>query len=92
MDATPHEWVPDSIWHLHLAIDDASGRIVGAWFDTQETLNAYYHVFYQILSDHGIPYKFLLTAVRYSPTKRKIPHLSMRIHIHSSLMPVTSWC
>ena len=43
MDATPYEWIPGSIWHLHLAIDDASGRIVGAWFDTQETLNAYYH-------------------------------------------------
>lgn len=42
MDATPYEWIPGAIWHLHLAIDDASGRIVGAWFDTQETLNAYY--------------------------------------------------
>lgn len=58
MDATPYEWIPGSIWHLHLAIDDASGRIVGAWFDTQETLNAYYHVFYQILTTYGIPYKF----------------------------------
>ena len=58
MDATPYEWVPGVIWHLHLAIDDASGRIVGAWFDTQETLNAYYHVFHQILTTYGIPYKF----------------------------------
>lgn len=58
MDATPYEWIPGSVWHLHLAIDDASGRIVGGWFDTQETLNAYYHVFYQILIDYGIPYKF----------------------------------
>ena len=58
MDATPYEWIPGSVWHLHLAIDDASGRIVGGWFDAQETLNAYYHVFYQILIDYGIPYKF----------------------------------
>lgn len=58
MDATPYEWVPGRIWHLHLAIDDASGRIVGAWFDTQETLNSYYHVFHQILTTYGIPYKF----------------------------------
>lgn len=57
MDATPHEWVPGQIWHLHLAIDDASGCITGAWFDTQETLNGYYHVFHQILSGYGIPYK-----------------------------------
>ena len=33
MDATPHEWVPGQIWHLHLAIDDATGTVVGAWFD-----------------------------------------------------------
>ena len=58
MDATSYEWIPGSIWHLHLAIDDANGRIVGVWFDTQETLNGYYHVFQQILTDYGIPYKF----------------------------------
>lgn len=59
MDATPYEWVPGQIWHLHLAVDDATGRMTGAWFDTQETLNGYYHVFHQILGDYGIPYKFL---------------------------------
>ena len=58
MDATPYEWIPGQIWHLHLAIDDATGRIVGGWFDTQETLNGYYHVFHQILTTYGIPYKF----------------------------------
>ena len=58
MDATPYEWIPGQIWHLHLAIDDASGMLTGAWFDTQETLNGYYHVFHQILTDYGIPYKF----------------------------------
>lgn len=58
MDASPFEWVSGQIWHLHLAIDDATGTITGAWFDTQETLSGYYHVFHQILSDYGIPYKF----------------------------------
>lgn len=58
MDATPYEWVPGVIWHLHLVIDDATGRIVGGWFDTQETLHGYYQVFHQILTDYGIPYKF----------------------------------
>ena len=58
MDATPYEWVPGHVWHLHLAIDDATGRIVGGWFDTQETLDGYYHVFHQILTEYGIPYKF----------------------------------
>lgn len=59
MDATSYEWIPGVIWHLHLVVDDATGRIVGAWFDTQETLNGYYHVFHQILTDYGIPCKFL---------------------------------
>ena len=58
MDATPYEWIPGEIWHLHLAIDDATGSITGAWFDTQETLKGYYHVFHQILTTYGIPYKF----------------------------------
>ena len=58
MDATPYEWVPGQVWHLHLAVDDATGRITGAWFDTQETLNGYYHVFRQILTTYGIPYRF----------------------------------
>ena len=57
MDATLYEWIPGQVWHFHLAIDDAGGRITGAWFDTQETLNGYYHVFHQILTDYGIPYK-----------------------------------
>lgn len=57
MDASPYEWLPGQVWHLHLAIDDALGTITGAWFDTQETLNGYYHVFRQILSNYGIPYK-----------------------------------
>jgi len=57
MDATPHEWIPGQVWHLHLAIDDATGRVTGAWFDTQETLKGYYHVFHQILTTYGIPYR-----------------------------------
>lgn len=59
MDATPFEWVAGQVWHLHAAIDDATGRIVGAWFDTQETLDGYYHVLHQILTTCGIPYRFL---------------------------------
>ncbi len=59
MDASSFEWVCGQSWHLHVAVDDATGRIVGAWFDTQETLDGYYHVFHQILTAYGIPYRFL---------------------------------
>lgn len=58
MDTSPYEWVPGQTWHLHLAIDDATGTVTGAWFDTQETLSGYYHVFHQILTNYGIPYQF----------------------------------
>ena len=58
-DGSIHKWFGDFKTCLHLAIDKATSTIVGAWFDTQETLNGYYHVFYQILTKYGIPYKFL---------------------------------
>lgn len=59
MDASEHIWFGDNKSQLHLAIDDATGMILGAFFDTQETLKGYYNVFYQILMGYGIPYKFL---------------------------------
>jgi len=58
MDATLHLWVGDTKWTLHIAIDDATGTIVGAWFEEQETLRGYYNVFRQILTDYGIPFMF----------------------------------
>jgi len=58
MDASLHLWVGSSKWTLHIAIDDATGIIVGAWFEEQETLRGYYHVFEQILTKYGIPYMF----------------------------------
>ena len=58
MDASEHEWFGGIVSHLHAAIDDATGRITGAYFDTQETLRGYYDVFAQTLRAYGIPYKF----------------------------------
>jgi hypothetical protein len=59
MDASVHHWFGRNKTQLHIAVDDATGAIVGAYFDTQETLNAYYHILYQILTKYGIPYMFL---------------------------------
>jgi len=59
MDASMHLWFGLIKTFLHLAIDDATGRIVGAYFDFQETLNGYYHVLHDILITEGIPAKFL---------------------------------
>lgn len=58
MDASLHHWFGNVKSQLHIAIDDCTGQIVGAFFDSQETLNGYYHVFYQILTTYGIPAMF----------------------------------
>lgn len=58
MDASMHLWFGDKKSHLHLAIDDSTGHIVGGFFDRQETLQGYYHTLYQILKNYGIPYMF----------------------------------
>ena len=58
MDATPYEWFGTKKTTLHIAVDDATGSIVGAYLDRQETLKGYYNVYAQILRKYGIPYKF----------------------------------
>jgi hypothetical protein len=57
-DACLHHWFGEGKSTPHIAVDDATGMIVGAFFDAQETLKGYYNVFYQILTDYGIPYMF----------------------------------
>lgn len=58
MDASLHLWFGESKTYLHAAIDDATGTLVGAFFDEQETLHGYYRIFSQILENYGIPYMF----------------------------------
>lgn len=76
MDGSIHRWFGDKKTCLHLAIDKATSNVVGAWFDYQETLNGYYHIFHQILTKYGVPYKFLTdnrTVFNYmllNPNKR----------------------
>lgn len=75
-DGSIHLWFGSIKTCFHLAIDKATSIIVGAWFDYQETLKGYYHVFYQILKHYGVPYKFLTdnrTVFNYqllNPNKR----------------------
>lgn len=55
MDASEHIWFGNTKTYLHAAIDDSTGKVLGAYFDKQETLNGYYHVTAQILENYGIP-------------------------------------
>ncbi len=76
MDASLHNWFGQDKCQLHIAVDDATGSILGAYFDGQETLNGYYNVLHQILTQYGIPYMFYTdrrTVFEY--TKKKSPSI-----------------
>ena len=51
-----HLWFGKAKTALHAAIDDATGQVVGLYFDKEETLNGYYNITHQILTKYGIPY------------------------------------
>lgn len=90
MDASPHIWFGNIISHLHLAIDDATGSIVGAFFDTQETLHAYYQITNQILVNYGIPAKFLTDRRTVFEYKRKNAPSDEEDTFTQFSMPVTN--
>lgn len=60
IDASLHNWFgidfPKAT--LHGAIDDATGIVTGLYFDESETLNGYYNMLNQILTNYGIPEAF----------------------------------
>lgn len=62
MDESRHVWFGDEYSHLHLAIDYATGILVGAHFCKEETLQGYYQVLAQILRGYGIPFCLLTDA------------------------------
>ena len=59
MDASQHLWFGNTKTHLHAAIDDATGKLIGAYFDYQETLFGYYQITKQFLTNFGIPAQIL---------------------------------
>jgi len=71
IDASIHLWFGNTPTALHLAIDDALGIIPAAYFDYQETLNGYYNIFHQILTNYGIPYLFKTDGRTVFEYKRK---------------------
>ncbi|OAA94768.1 hypothetical protein CLCOS_23670 [Clostridium coskatii] len=90
MDASLHPWFGREKSQLHIAVDDATGDIVGAYFDAQETLNGYYHVLEQILKTYGIPYMFYTDRRTVFEYNKKNPLLLKRILLLNSVMPANS--
>ena len=73
MDACIHHWFGKEKTALHAAIDDATGQVVGLYFDKQETLNGYYNITHQILSKYGIPYLIKTDKQTVFEYKKKAP-------------------
>ena len=76
MDASPHKWFGDVISSLHAAIDDATGKIVGLYFDWQETLSGYYAITLQMIKKYGIPHQILTDKRTVFTYERKDSKLS----------------
>ncbi len=58
IDASVHPWFGSTKTYLHAAIDDATGHVLGAFFDIGETIKGYYEMTFQILINYGIPMAF----------------------------------
>lgn len=76
MDACEDYWLGFNFGKLtlHGAIDNATGTVCGLYFDKQETLNGYYHLFEKIWRKYGVPAMFLTdnrTVFIYNGLKQK---------------------
>jgi len=57
IDASPHDWLEgrDAKMNLHALIDDATGKVLGAFFRPQEDLIGYFQVMEQMILKYGVP-------------------------------------
>ena len=71
MDASSFHWIEGEVWYLHVAIDDADGKVVGAYFDHQETLKGIMRFFIRFLLIMAFLQCFIRTDALYLNKKRK---------------------
>jgi transposase len=75
MDATKFKWFygDNKYYHLHAAIDDATGIVTGAFFQKEETTYGYQIVLAQMLKNYGLP-ECLYTDYRtiFASTKKEL--------------------
>ena len=57
VDGSPHDWLEGRGPRLCLigAIDDGTGKVMGAFFAPAESSWGYFHLFSEIFKDHGLP-------------------------------------
>ena len=91
IDASIHDWFgpehPKAT--LHGAIDDATGMVMGLYFDKEETLRGYYEMARQILTKYGIPAAFYgdnRTIFEYRKLSEKGKTIDRDVHIQFKRM------
>ena len=75
IDASPHMWIiGNDSFHLHGAIDDATGEILALYFTPNECMEGYFEIVRQIISKHGIPISLYSDShtIFVSPNKGKL--------------------
>ena len=56
VDGTPHDWFSNGkLFSLHLALDDATGRVLCGYFMPTECLKGYCHMLVLLITKYGIP-------------------------------------
>lgn len=75
IDASPFSWLGDgNDYHLHGAIDDASGKVVGLYLAKEECLLGYFEVARIMIDNFGIPISTYSDrhTIFFSPQKGKL--------------------
>lgn len=75
LDASMFDWFSDgNNYHLHGAIDDATGDILGLFFTKEETFEAYCELMFQMNEQYGLPKELYTdgrTIFKYESAKKK---------------------
>ena len=83
IDASIHQWFGNETYALHAAIDDATGTVLAAYFDKEETTYGYYKMMEQILFNYGIP------KCLYSDNRTVFKSLKKHLSIDEELRGIT---
>lgn len=91
IDASIHNWFGEALPKatLHGAIDDATGTVMGLWFEKEETLKGYYEMMWQILNKYGIPEAFYgdnRTIFEFRRLSEKNQTIDRDVHINFKRM------
>jgi transposase len=91
IDASIHNWFGEALPKatLHGAIDDATGTVMGLFFDKEETLKGYYEMMWQILNKYGIPEAFYgdnRTIFEFRKLSEKSQTIDRDVHINFKRM------